>query len=104
LPSFDDSHFDAIVAGDEVAAKKPSPEVFEIALRQLRLHASSCVVFEDSSNGVTAAQRAPEGDSDAECLFFPTMTSPAPTQSFRIWANLTTLIGVSRAGVGPGTS
>jgi HAD superfamily hydrolase (TIGR01509 family) len=58
LPSFDDSHFDAIVAGDEVAAKKPSPEVFEIALRQLRLHASSCVAFEDSSNGVTAAQRA----------------------------------------------
>jgi hypothetical protein len=58
LPSFDDLHFDAIVAGDEVAAKKPSPEVFEIALRQLRLHASCCVAFEDSSNGVIAAQRA----------------------------------------------
>jgi HAD superfamily hydrolase (TIGR01509 family) len=58
LPSFRDSHFDAIVAGDEVAAKKPSPEVFEEALRRLRLHASSCIAFEDSSNGVTAAQRA----------------------------------------------
>jgi HAD superfamily hydrolase (TIGR01509 family) len=58
LPSFDDLHFDAIVAGDEVAAKKPSPEVFEIALRQLRLHASCCVAFEDSSNGVISAQRA----------------------------------------------
>jgi HAD superfamily hydrolase (TIGR01509 family) len=58
LPSFDDLHFDAIVAGDDSAAKKPSPEVFEIALRQLRLHASCCVAFEDSSNGVIAAQRA----------------------------------------------
>jgi hypothetical protein len=45
-------------AAASTATKKPSPEVFEIALRQLRLHASCCVAFEDSSNGVIGAQRA----------------------------------------------
>ncbi|MFZ3218212.1 MAG: HAD family hydrolase [Candidatus Acidiferrales bacterium] len=58
LPVNGDTLFDAIVAGDEVSVKKPHPEVFEIALRQLGLPAASCVAFEDSANGERAARGA----------------------------------------------
>jgi HAD superfamily hydrolase (TIGR01509 family) len=50
--------FSAIVSGDEVAAKKPAPDVFQLALTRLGLPASSCIAFEDSANGVTSARRA----------------------------------------------
>jgi HAD superfamily hydrolase (TIGR01509 family) len=58
LPAHGTSLFDAIVAGDEVSAKKPDPEVFEAALRKLRLPVASCVAFEDSANGANAARGA----------------------------------------------
>jgi HAD superfamily hydrolase (TIGR01509 family) len=58
LPEHGASVFDAIVAGDEVSAKKPDPEVFESALRKLGLPAASCVAFEDSANGANAARGA----------------------------------------------
>jgi HAD superfamily hydrolase (TIGR01509 family) len=58
LPEQGVSLFDAIVAGDEVSAKKPDPQVFEAALRKLRLPVASCVAFEDSANGVNAARGA----------------------------------------------
>lgn len=58
LPPFGQSLFDVIVAGDEVTAKKPAPEVFEVALSGLRVPSSACVAFEDSANGVIAAKRA----------------------------------------------
>jgi HAD superfamily hydrolase (TIGR01509 family) len=53
-----ESLFGVIVAGDEVAAKKPAPDVFDVALRRLGLRASACVAFEDSANGVMSARRA----------------------------------------------
>ena len=58
LPAQGASLFDTIVAGDEVSAKKPDPEVFEAALRKLRLPVASCVAFEDSANGANAARGA----------------------------------------------
>jgi HAD superfamily hydrolase (TIGR01509 family) len=58
LPAQGAALFDAIVAGDEVSAKKPDPEVFEVALRKLGLPAASCVAFEDSANGANAARGA----------------------------------------------
>ena len=58
LPAHGASLFDAIVAGDEVSAKKPDPEVFDAALRKLGLPAASCVAFEDSANGANAARGA----------------------------------------------
>jgi HAD superfamily hydrolase (TIGR01509 family) len=58
LPSRGAALFDAIVAGDEVSAKKPDPEVFELALRRLGLAAPNCVAFEDSANGANAARGA----------------------------------------------
>lgn len=50
--------FDVIAAGDEVAAKKPAADVFELALARLGLGAAACVAFEDSLNGVFSAQGA----------------------------------------------
>ena len=50
--------FAVIAAGDEVSAKKPSPEVYELALRRLGLPSAGCFAFEDTLNGVRSAQGA----------------------------------------------
>ncbi|MDE2468654.1 MAG: HAD family hydrolase [Bradyrhizobium sp.] len=50
--------FNAIVAGDEVAKKKPAPDVYLSVLAALDFPASSCLAFEDSRNGLLAAQSA----------------------------------------------
>jgi len=50
--------FDVIAAGDEVPAKKPAPDVFLAALRDLGLPASDCVAFEDTANGLASARGA----------------------------------------------
>lgn len=50
--------FDVIAAGDEVSAKKPAPDVFQLALTRLGLPAESALAFEDSRNGVLSAQGA----------------------------------------------
>jgi HAD superfamily hydrolase (TIGR01509 family) len=47
--------FEVIAAGDVVPRKKPAPDIFQLALEQLRLPASACVVIEDSENGVHSA-------------------------------------------------
>ena len=47
--------FDVIAAGDEVAAKKPAPDVFLLALHRLGLPANAAVAFEDSRNGLLSA-------------------------------------------------
>lgn len=53
-----DAVFDVIAAGDQVKAKKPAPDVFELALTRLGLAPTACVAFEDSLNGVHSAQGA----------------------------------------------
>ncbi|MBS8226395.1 HAD family hydrolase [Vannielia litorea] len=50
--------FEVIAAGDEVAAKKPAPDVFLLALERLGLPASACLAFEDSRNGLASALAA----------------------------------------------
>jgi HAD superfamily hydrolase (TIGR01509 family) len=50
--------FDAIVAGDEVAVKKPAPDVFLEVLSRLKLAPSQCIAVEDSRNVLAAADRA----------------------------------------------
>lgn len=50
--------FDVIAAGDEVAAKKPAPDVFTLAVERLGLDPSDCIAFEDSLNGVRSARAA----------------------------------------------
>jgi pseudouridine-5'-monophosphatase len=52
--------FRAVVCGDDprVRAKKPAPDVFLAAARDLDVEPSACVVFEDSPAGVEAALAA----------------------------------------------
>ncbi len=47
--------FEAIVCGEDVQRKKPDPEAYVRALRQLRLPAAQCIAVEDSANGLRAA-------------------------------------------------
>jgi len=51
-------HFDVIHTSDDVQRTKPDPELFVLALKSLGLKPSEAIVFEDSPNGVTAAQKA----------------------------------------------
>lgn len=50
--------FDDVAAGDMVAAKKPAPDVYDLALRQLGVAAADAVALEDSRNGLRSAQAA----------------------------------------------
>lgn len=47
--------FEVICAGDSVPNKKPAPDVYLDALRQLGLPADHCVAIEDSRNGLLSA-------------------------------------------------
>lgn len=47
--------FDAVVTGEEVARKKPDPEVYSLALKTLNLEPQDCIAIEDSRNGMLAA-------------------------------------------------
>lgn len=51
------SHF-LILAGDVVAKKKPDPEIYSLVRTRLDVPASSCIVIEDSRNGLLAAKAA----------------------------------------------
>ena len=50
--------FAAVVAGDEVARKKPAPDVYLAVLARLRRTAGECLAIEDSGNGLKAAAAA----------------------------------------------
>ena len=53
-----DTTFAAKVTAEDVTFKKPDPEVYCVALKQLGFDARQCVAFEDSENGLRAAQNA----------------------------------------------
>lgn len=50
--------FDLVLSGSMVERKKPFPDIFLEAARQLGVDAESCVVIEDAVNGVQAAKSA----------------------------------------------
>jgi HAD superfamily hydrolase (TIGR01509 family) len=50
--------FDAILTIDDVTAPKPAPDLFLLAAERLGVTPSACLVLEDSSQGIEAAQRA----------------------------------------------
>lgn len=52
------SAFGAVVSSDEVAAGKPSPDVYLEAARRLGVDPGRCLVVEDSLNGVLAGRAA----------------------------------------------
>lgn len=47
--------FSVVACGDQVAHKKPAPDIYQLALRRLDLPSSRAVAFEDSANGLSAA-------------------------------------------------
>jgi HAD superfamily hydrolase (TIGR01509 family) len=49
---------DVIVTGEEVAARKPAPDVYRRAAERLRVLPEECVALEDSAVGVQAARAA----------------------------------------------
>ena len=49
---------EVIVVGEDVAAKKPDPEAYALALKRLGLTAAQCCAIEDSRNGLLAARGA----------------------------------------------
>lgn len=53
-----ESYFDVFVTSDEVEKGKPDPEVYNTAVKRLKVAPFECVVLEDSSNGALAAVRA----------------------------------------------
>lgn len=50
--------FDSITTGEEVAYKKPDPEIFLLTAEKLGVEPKECLVFEDSVAGIEAAKRA----------------------------------------------
>ncbi len=50
--------FEFVHAGDVVSKKKPDPEIYELATQSLGLDPKTCVVIEDSRNGLLAATGA----------------------------------------------
>jgi HAD superfamily hydrolase (TIGR01509 family) len=51
-------YFDAIRSSDDVSKTKPDPELFLSACKAVGVHPHEAIVFEDSPNGVLAANRA----------------------------------------------
>ncbi len=47
-----------VICGEKVANKKPDPEAYVLAAKQLNIHPSKCLVIEDSDNGARAAHAA----------------------------------------------
>lgn len=52
------SWFDVVAAGDVVPAKKPAPDIYEYALRELKQEPENCLAFEDSRNGILSSRGA----------------------------------------------
>lgn len=92
--------FDAIAAGDEVAAKKPAPDVYLLALDRLGVQADRAVALEDWLNGLASAQAA-----GIACIVSPaTYTQgdafPADTPLVGSFADLGGIAGIAeRLGV-----
>jgi HAD superfamily hydrolase (TIGR01509 family) len=52
------NYFDAVCTRDAVAAVKPDPALYLLALETLSVSADEAIAFEDSPNGILAAKRA----------------------------------------------
>ena len=52
------THFLAVGDASSSPIKKPDPQVYRQVLSDMNLEASECVAFEDSSNGLRAANAA----------------------------------------------
>ena len=62
--------FDAIITAEDVVHKKPAPDIFIKAARDMGLDPEECLVVEDAVNGIEAAKKA-----GAKCLALTTSFS-----------------------------
>jgi len=62
--------FDAVIVGEDVARKKPAPDIFLLAAKRLILPPAECLIVEDAVSGVAAAKAA-----GAKCLALTTSFS-----------------------------
>ena len=51
-------YFDRIISATQVSEGKPSPDVYQLACKELGFSADECLAIEDSPNGVMSAYRA----------------------------------------------
>ena|SRR5437016_439757 len=51
-------YFDVILTAENITYGKPNPEIFEMAAQKLNVSPKECLVFEDSDDGILAAQNA----------------------------------------------
>lgn len=51
-------YFKVIYSGDDVKKTKPDPEIFQKAIAELNVQNNSCLIIEDSLNGLTAAVKS----------------------------------------------
>ena len=82
--------FEVYVTGDRVTNKKPDPEIYELALKDLDLPANACVAVEDAPQGLASSLGAgvptivtessySEGKSFEGALKVIGMNDPRPT-------------------------
>jgi HAD superfamily hydrolase (TIGR01509 family) len=57
----------SVTTGEDVTAKKPSPQVYDLAARRMGANPADCVVVEDTRNGMRAAAAA-----GMTCVITPT--------------------------------
>ena len=81
--------FQVIVSGEEVARSKPDPDCFLLAASRLQTPPASCLVLEDSENGLLAAQAA-----GMRSICIPDLSMPAPEILARTEAVLPSLAEV----------
>ena len=53
-----DKCFQSVISAEDVTEGKPSPQVFLLAAKKLRVEPEDCIVIEDAVAGVAAAKRA----------------------------------------------
>ncbi|MBO4264493.1 MAG: HAD-IA family hydrolase [Clostridia bacterium] len=55
---FDRDYFDAVLTGSDVKRKKPFPDIFLLAAKNVGAEPENCIVVEDAVNGILAAHNA----------------------------------------------
>lgn len=68
------SLFDAVISGEDVEHKKPFPDIYLLAAKQIEVEPESCLVVEDAISGITAGKAA-----GCKCL---ALTTSFPAEKF----------------------
>ncbi len=80
-------YFEKIISGDMITKSKPDPQIFEAALSALQCNNKlSCIIFEDSLNGLLAAEAA-----KIPCIIVPDLIDPTLDHDGMYLAKVNTL-------------